>query len=70
MFKDLCSRDLVAIIVIIGAFILKFNGSDGIVSIALISVVAFYFGLKLPSTPQDYLASLAKKDNKKEASVE
>lgn len=49
MIKDCKAIDIIAIIVIIGAFILKFKGADGIVSISLISVVAFYFGLKLPS---------------------
>jgi hypothetical protein len=42
-------KDIIACIVIIGAFILKFKGADGVVSISLISVVAFYFGLKTPS---------------------
>lgn len=42
-------KDIIACIVIVGAFILKFKGADGIVSICLISVVAFYFGLKIPT---------------------
>jgi hypothetical protein len=48
MFNWCKPRDLIALITIIGAFILKFKGYDGVVSIALISIVAFYFGLKTP----------------------
>ena len=46
------ARDLIALVVVVGAFILKLNGADGYVSMVLTSVVAFYFGLHLPA-PQE-----------------
>jgi len=41
--------DIMAIIVIVGSFILIGLGHDGVVSSVLLAVVAFYFGVK--STP-------------------
>jgi len=46
-------RDIIAIIVIISATILKILGADGGVSLILISVVAYYFGLQQPSPTQE-----------------
>ncbi len=41
--------DILAMIVVIGSFILIGLGHDGVVSSVLLAVVAFYFGVK--STP-------------------
>ncbi len=41
--------DILAMIVVIGSFVLIGLGHDGVVSSVLLAVVAFYFGVK--STP-------------------
>lgn len=38
--------DLIAAIIIIGGFCLKFKGADGIISFLLVSVAFYYFGKK------------------------
>jgi len=43
------ATDVLAIIVIVGSFILIGLGHDGVISSVLMAVVAFYFGVK--STP-------------------
>ena len=37
-------RDIIAVILIVGGFILKFCNIDGVVSMLLIGIAAFYFG--------------------------
>lgn len=49
MFCDFRAVHLIALIIIIGAFILKGYGVDGVVDKLLIGVSAFFFGLHLPS---------------------
>ena len=48
MFKKFCDSlrpaDLIAVIVIIGALILKFSGADGTVSVILLGICSYYFG--------------------------
>lgn len=46
--------DILAAIIIIGGFIAVIFGVDGVVKVLMLSVVAFYFGLKtnLPSDNQ------------------
>ena len=39
--------DVIAIVVIIGGFILKFNGYNGTVGSILVTIVSFYFGKKI-----------------------
>jgi len=41
--------DILALVVVIGSFVLIGLGHDGIVSSVLLAVIAFYFGVK--STP-------------------
>lgn len=41
---DVKMSDIVAIIMFIGALILKLSGSDGIVSLIIGALVAYYFG--------------------------
>ena len=38
------ARDLIAILVIVGAMILLYLGHNGIIATSLLAVVAFYFG--------------------------
>ena len=38
--------DVIALVVIIGGLILKFNGADGVVGSMLIGVCFYYFGKK------------------------
>ena len=44
VFQKMNPADLVAIIVIIGGFILKFGGADGLVGTLLTAIVFYYFG--------------------------
>jgi len=39
--------DLIAIIIIIGGFILKYRGGDGVTTALMTSVAFYYFGQKL-----------------------
>lgn len=43
MFKP---QDIIAIVTVIGSFILLYFGKDSVVATTLLSVTAFYFGLK------------------------
>ena len=45
-------RDIIAIVVILGALTLLALGIDGIVATVLLAVVGFYFGLNT-KTPRD-----------------
>lgn len=49
-FADFCNwlqpADIVAVIIILGGFALKFKGADGVISFLLVSVAFYYFGKK------------------------
>jgi hypothetical protein len=51
MISTLCQKikpaDIIALVVIIGCFILKVFGSDGVISTILTCVVMYYFGVKV-----------------------
>ena len=47
MFTKFHSRDIIAIIIVIGGFYLLVKGVDHIVAACLLSVVAFYYGLHI-----------------------
>ena len=46
IFKKMEPADLIACIVIIGGFALKFTGADGLVGALLTSICFYYFGKK------------------------
>lgn len=41
---EIVARDLIAALILIGCFILKYMGEDGFVSMIIVAIVAFYFG--------------------------
>ena len=50
-FSKFLPQDLIAVIVIVGAFILKILGANGTISLILTTVVIFYFGKKVVIDP-------------------
>jgi len=50
-------RDIIALVLIIGGLALKMYGVDGVVSMILIAVAAFYFGAEHLKTSEQIQAS-------------
>ena len=46
LFKKTEPQDIIALVVIIGGFTLKFTGADGLVGSLLTAIVFYYFGKK------------------------
>jgi len=44
LLENLAPRDIIAVLVVIGALWLRSQNIDGVVSAILLAVVAFYFG--------------------------
>lgn len=54
-FVNRCEpADVIALAIIIGGFILKFNGADGTVTALLTAVSFYYFGNKLAKSKTNY----------------
>lgn len=55
-FVEKCEpADLVAITILVGGFILKLNGGDGVTTALMTSVSFYYFGQKLGKNTSDEL---------------
>lgn len=53
MLEQLCARDYIAIIVIVGGLVLIGFGIDKTVGGLLVMVVSFYFGLNTPQPKEN-----------------
>lgn len=47
LWEKVMPRDIIAMLLIVGGLILKFQGSNGVISSILIAIVAFYFGAEI-----------------------
>lgn len=66
-FKQVKPRDIIALVILVGGLMLKLQGYDGVVSLIIVSVVAYYFGLQRPSA--ETLEDIAKKTPQKNKEV-
>lgn len=46
-FQKIYPRDIIAVLLIIGAFWLKLKGIDGIVSLIMIAIIGYYFSKRV-----------------------